>query len=295
MYIDILNKIEEKYYKACYAAYNYDFDNFVANFEPENLPSYYYVGYEFDENEDPDPSTLESLTNQHELTYYIVRGVRFSFYFAWQLRHSDLPLCAEVYRAISARFIMSNYLEDDFIKDHIPACLWYPNIPKKETCFRLLEISNDYKYSLGALAGLNNWGDLFSKCDFEYIDGYIWTILRSFERHEMLDILLPKKQMGEFLEKSDGSVTLNPELEDFDGNEYIHEKASTISDYLEQFEPEIMVRFRTINKENLKWVDWQEECDGPAFRSDITGIGFVKHVNLERLTHLNNRMEELYM
>jgi len=294
MYLDILNSIEFKYYKACYAAYHYDFKNFVANFDSKDLGSFEDI-HSNDEDrtpeevdEDIDCYLYGKPGREDLLTYYMIRGIRFSFYFAWKLRHSDIPLNDYILRAISARFIMSNYLDDDIIKEYIPACLFYPNVPKKETCFKLLEICSDYKYSLGIVASFNIWMDLFEKCDYEYVDIRLWSHLHKYNREKMISILADKSKSGRFI-CYDGRVRLDVELNDF------YPTKSTKWNSIKQFEPIRLLKYRTINEESMDFDDGGNYDALPSDQTDITGIGFVKNRELERLIHLNERMEELYM
>jgi len=294
MYLDILNSIEFMNYKACYAAYHYDFKNFVANYDYKNLSSFKDIHFN---DEDRTPEQVDEDINCYQygkpgredlLAYYMVRGIRFSFYFAWKLRHSGIPLNDYILRAISSRFIMSNYLDDDIIKEYIPACLFYPNVPKKETCFKLLEICSDYKYSLGIVASFNIWMDLFEKCDFEYVDICLWSHLHKYNRKKMISILADKSKSGRFI-IGDGRVKLDVELSDFDSSKL------TRWNIIQQFESVRLLKYRTINEESMDFDDGGSYDFHPSADTDITGIGFVKNRNLERLIHLNERMEELYM
>ncbi|CCF60366.1 hypothetical protein KAFR_0K00130 [Kazachstania africana CBS 2517] len=298
MYQEILNKIESRYHRACFAAYNYDFDNLVANFNKEdfNIRSWYDDDHYYSDNdlrkEDKEGSKGMKLTQEHTLTYYIVRGARFSFYFAWKLRHSDLELNQWIYRAISARFIMSNYLEDDIIKKYIPACVWYPNIPTKETCFKLLEILPDYKYTIGFVAGYNNWKDVFVKCDFKCVDAFLWKMLLTLKREEMLNILKDKADVRYFIKK-DGRVNLDAKIWRTTPEKIAPYTKKDIC--FEPFAPERLMRYRSINEEYLEWNTYGQSYEGPTLRADVTGIGYIKGLYMERRIHLNERMEELYM
>ncbi|SMN22419.1 similar to Kazachstania africana KAFR_0K00130 hypothetical protein [Maudiozyma saulgeensis] len=295
MYLEILNKIEDRYYRACYAAYNYDFDNLVVNFNKDDFVTKYFDEYCLEDElleEDKYCEEKMKLGRLHDLTYYIVRGVRFSFHFAWQLRHSDLELNHWIYRAISARFVMSNYLEDDLIKEYIPACLWYPNIPKKETCLKLLEIAPDYKYSIGCVAGLNDWKDVFVACNFQCIDTYLWRLLYTYQRKDMLGQLKEKLEVREFI-KRDGRVRIDAPLYGNDSSELL---GYTTTDFcLKQFAPEHLRRYHSIRTESLEWNTLGDGFGGPNDKADITGIGYVKSQYIERMIHQNERMEELYM
>ncbi|SMN22742.1 similar to Kazachstania africana KAFR_0K00130 hypothetical protein [Maudiozyma saulgeensis] len=299
MYLDILNKIDDRYYRACYAAYNYDFDNLVANFNKEDFGAKFTDDYCYEEELIEEAKYCEEnlkLGLLHELTYYIVRGVRFSFYFAWKLRHSDLELNHWIYRAISARFVMSNYLEDDFIKEYIPACLWFPNIPKKETCLRLLEIAPDYKYSIGCVAVLNDWNDVFFACDFEDVDEYLWKMVQTYQRKDMIDILKGKTEVKEFI-RNDGRVKLDAPLLGNDTSKFTPRKNRSF--YLEQFTLSYLIYYHSIRPESLLWSDIEvlggTNWGGPDAYSDVTGIGYVHDRSIERMIHQNERTEELYM
>lgn len=133
------------YNKACLYAYVADFDNFIK-----------YFG-------------LACVDEDELISSYIARGVRFSLSFAKQIHtllESKICLNKLILSAISARYIMSNcFLDNVSIHHNIPMNIWYPNSPNKETCLSLLKINNKYNYPVAVLSIINNWPDIFSKCN----------------------------------------------------------------------------------------------------------------------------------
>jgi len=112
--------------------------------------------------------------------------------------------------------------------------------------------------------------------------------MKKDNREEMRNILADKSQCGEFISRH-GRVGLNVELHNFD-----LDKSNKLG-LSKQFEPARLLKYRTINEESMDFDDGGSYDAHPSEDTDITGIGFVKNRNLERLIHLNERMEELYM
>lgn len=138
------------------AAYFGDYEKFYELYKKESK-EYEKVGdyYELDDKE--------------FLTRCIVRGVTYSFDFAKKLNNSDLALSERICSAISGRFIMSNYLEEELIE---PFCIRYPDIPTKRTC---ISISKKFPFHVAILATLMNWEDVYNFLDIKY-HNYIYSL-----------------------------------------------------------------------------------------------------------------------
>lgn len=161
-----VKKCSNNYYKACLYAYLCDFKNFSKYFGLLNIPE------------------------DELITFYIVKGIRFSLDFAKginsmkSIRWNRIIGCA-----ISARFIMSDYLEDDIIKRIIPSNIWYPNSPSKNTCLLLLDKHETYKYIVATLSIINNWSDILNKCNLCRIESTVHIASEFFNRFKNI---LPK-------------------------------------------------------------------------------------------------------
>ncbi|KRZ98252.1 uncharacterized protein AC631_05988 [Debaryomyces fabryi] len=115
------------------------------------------------------------LDDMQFLSRCIVRGVTYNFEFARKLHNSDLALSERICRAISGRFIMSNYLEEEFIK---PFCIWYPDVPSKETC---VSIAKKFPQLVGIVCVLMNWNDIYDSLNI-YPMRYIYNLARLIDR-----------------------------------------------------------------------------------------------------------------
>lgn len=126
--------------KLILAAYNGNFDEFIAN-------------YSCDEK-----SGL--------LNICLCRGINCSIEFAAKLYESDIILCIDVMKAICGKFIMNDIVNIGFVTKCPPFCIWYPEIPNKETCIKLIKFAKDtMKYQVAAVSMLMNWIDIYFMCD----------------------------------------------------------------------------------------------------------------------------------
>lgn len=199
MYLDSLSN---NYAKMCFAAYVGDYDNFIKYFNKDNLvemiaemdcpDDWYWDEYPDKTNEEIEEifkkdnyedCTFGRLNNLHLLTYILCYSCRHNFIFAYQLRHSNMELNDAIRQSISARFISSNYLDDDFIVNYPVFCIWYPDHPSKDTCLKLLDKHKDYHRSVVYLSVIKGWKDLFNKCSLEGVSLHtIYTLCLFYKR-----------------------------------------------------------------------------------------------------------------
>lgn len=94
-------------------AYNIDFEKFIALYDPE----FYYE---------------ESEIDYDFITRFIVRGIMFHFDFAKKIYEHDIIVNNKqrILKAISSRFTMSNYIVEELMR---PYCIWFPNVPSRDT------------------------------------------------------------------------------------------------------------------------------------------------------------------
>lgn len=161
MLVSIKN-CSNNYYRACIYAYLADYSNFIK-----------YFG-------------LINIEEDELISFYIIRGIRFSLSFAQkidELSKSDICFNKLIFSSISARYIMSNCcLDSSILKNFVPVNFWYPNTPTKETCFKLLEINNNYKYPIAVLSIINNWTDVFNLCNIDKAEDSIYNTAKFFNR-----------------------------------------------------------------------------------------------------------------
>nr|CAD91888.1 hypothetical protein [Babjeviella inositovora] len=97
-------------------------------------------------------------------TDFIIKGIYYNFEFAKSIYNSKfLRYSTRVKKAICARFIMSDIIDEKLIYKYTPYCIWYPNIPSKDTCFKLFSLCpKKYKYQIGIISVLMQWTDVYS-------------------------------------------------------------------------------------------------------------------------------------
>ncbi|EDO18265.1 hypothetical protein Kpol_1039p14 [Vanderwaltozyma polyspora DSM 70294] len=271
--LNILNNISNKYYKACFAAYVGDFDNFYKNFIGTELV--YFRGYKDDEVK------LGELDLNNALTYYISRGCRFSFTFAYKLRNSGIALNKYILRNISARFIMSNYLDDDVVKNYVPACIWYPNIPLKETCLKLIKINDLYNYLVYFICVFNSWNDVYSSLNLVQLFRSSISLAKKFNNYGMLnfcneDDIIDSSFNNSFI-KFGNHLTYNRKVKDVDSDDiYINHF----------FSQKVFTKYNMslIHDELLEysWDEYDSDCYMLDKFDNTLGLGFLDYNQLDQ-------------
>lgn len=91
-----------------------------------------------------------------------VRGIRHHIGFA---KSSEVAAAAKrhnkIARARNARLIMSDEVPDGMFPEHIPYCVWYPNVPSEDTCRRLVQQYPGMKYHVGRTCAVAGYVGLY--------------------------------------------------------------------------------------------------------------------------------------
>ena len=95
-----------------------------------------------------------------------VRGIRYHIGFA---KSAEVAAAAkqhdEIARARHARLIMSNEVPDEMLPEHVPYCIWYPDVPSEDTCRRLTQQYSDMKYHVGRTCAVAGYVGLYRELD----------------------------------------------------------------------------------------------------------------------------------
>lgn len=125
----------------------------------------------------------------------VCRGCSFSYEFAKSVlanhKKHFYPFNDKIKKAICASFIMNNHVELELIKETKPFCIWYPKVPKIETCERIKKETNEIDYPLAILCILMNWYELFTTLDIEP-ESTLLTLCQSTKRTKFYDFLMDK-------------------------------------------------------------------------------------------------------
>ncbi|KAK2613101.1 hypothetical protein N8I77_000030 [Diaporthe amygdali] len=71
----------------------------------------------------------------------------------------------EIARARNARLIMSNKIPDAMLPEHVPYCIWHPDVPSEDTCRRLVQRHPDMKYHVGRTCAVAGYVGLYRELD----------------------------------------------------------------------------------------------------------------------------------
>ncbi|KAI3396829.1 hypothetical protein diail_11658 [Diaporthe ilicicola] len=95
-----------------------------------------------------------------------VRGIRYHIGFA---RSAEVAAAAnehdQIARARNARLIMSNEVPDEMRAEHVPYCIWHPDVPSEDTCRRLVQLYPDMKYHVGRTCAVAGYVELYRELD----------------------------------------------------------------------------------------------------------------------------------
>lgn len=95
-----------------------------------------------------------------------VRGIRHHIGFA---KSQEVAAAAKrhdkIARARNARLIMSNEVPDEMPPEHIPYCIWYPDVPSEDTCRRLAQHYPNMKYHVGRTCAVAGYVGLYWELD----------------------------------------------------------------------------------------------------------------------------------
>lgn len=116
-------------------AYNCDYDNFI---------KYYSLS-----------------SHDKFLEACVCRGIAYDLTFCKNIISSNISFSNDVYKVIQSKLIMNNIIDLKCIEKYRPFCIWFPDIPSKETCIELINKFDFLNYSLASLFLLMDWKDLF--------------------------------------------------------------------------------------------------------------------------------------
>jgi hypothetical protein len=91
--------------------------------------------------------------------YCVLRGIRYHAGFATELR--GLQNYPEFTRALNARSIMSNIVPDMASLEHIPYCIWHPDVATEETYRELVRRYPQMRYQVGRACAVAGYLDLY--------------------------------------------------------------------------------------------------------------------------------------
>jgi hypothetical protein len=96
----------------------------------------------------------------------IVRGIRYHIGFA---KSAEVVAAAKrhdkIARARNARLIMSNEIPDEMLPEHVPYCIWHPDVPSEDMCRRLAQQYPDMKYHVGRTCAVAGYVGLYRELD----------------------------------------------------------------------------------------------------------------------------------
>lgn len=71
----------------------------------------------------------------------------------------------KIARARNARLIMSNEIPVEMLPQHVPYCIWYPDVPSEETCKHLVQQYSDMRYHVGRTCAVAGYVGLYRELD----------------------------------------------------------------------------------------------------------------------------------
>lgn len=96
----------------------------------------------------------------------VVSGIRKHYNFAIS---SEVAALAKqhkkIARARNARLIMSNEIPHEMLPEHVPYCIWYPDVPSEETCKQLVQQYPGMKYHVGRTCAVAGYVGLYRELD----------------------------------------------------------------------------------------------------------------------------------
>ncbi|KAK1762664.1 hypothetical protein QBC33DRAFT_551667 [Phialemonium atrogriseum] len=93
----------------------------------------------------------------------VLRGIRHHHGFATELR--TMSCGPEHIRALNARAIMSNEIPDIDKPEHIPYCIWYPDVATEDTYRALVRRYPQMRYHVGRATAVAGYVDLYRELD----------------------------------------------------------------------------------------------------------------------------------
>lgn len=97
------------------------------------------------------------------MRFGVLRGIRHHHGFATELR--TMSCRPEYIRALNARAIMSNEIPDIDKPEHIPYCIWYPDVATEDTYRALVRRYPQMRYHVGRASAAAGYIDLYRELD----------------------------------------------------------------------------------------------------------------------------------
>lgn len=94
----------------------------------------------------------------------ICNGIVKNLQFCFDIKNSDITLPDFVNKVIQSKLIMNDIIELEEISKYKPFCIWYPEVPSKDTCIELANKFEFLNYSISIVSILMNWEDVYRMC-----------------------------------------------------------------------------------------------------------------------------------